>query len=231
MSSEWPPKYVFSATQVLFLSHFLVPRFSLLPSSSLDEPSFLVFLVPGLLPLFLACSLHPLTVPSSLYLYSDTPPPAPNHPCLFSMGCVNKRFEMNDNKTCISLYLQVQPCLLCHHICLEPDFTVCVWKQTNCKYNIWEGNPSLFSMCVPSTSGRCKWTSIQKSHNYLTRVPMTFSMTTTKFLFQGFNILFLDLANVSRIELVLYVFTEFYSSFVYFLEVVYASVRFTKISN
>ncbi|KAM5207907.1 metalloproteinase inhibitor 1-like [Hipposideros larvatus] len=68
---------------------------------------------------------------------------------------------------------QIAPCLLCWRTCPEPDFTECAWKQKDCKYHIWEGNHSLFSMCVPSTSGRCEWTQGQRYLTYQTAAPRT----------------------------------------------------------
>ncbi|XP_045299563.1 metalloproteinase inhibitor 1-like [Leopardus geoffroyi] len=68
---------------------------------------------------------------------------------------------------------QVQPCLHCWHSCPQPDFGECVWKQKDCNYKVWEGNHSLFSMCVPSMNGYCEWTRIQMNYPYQTSAPVT----------------------------------------------------------
>ncbi|XP_014648089.1 PREDICTED: metalloproteinase inhibitor 1-like [Ceratotherium simum simum] len=68
---------------------------------------------------------------------------------------------------------QVQPCIRCWGPCPEPDFTECVWKQRGCNYSIWEGSRSLYYTCVPSTSGRCEWTRIQRNYQYQTPPPLT----------------------------------------------------------
>ncbi|KAB1274960.1 hypothetical protein Cadr_000011112 [Camelus dromedarius] len=57
--------------------------------------------------------------------------------------------------------IEVQPCLLCWRACPQAELTECVWKQRDCDYQIWGGNESLYSMCVPSLAGRCEWTNIQ----------------------------------------------------------------------
>ncbi|XP_059009384.1 metalloproteinase inhibitor 1-like [Mustela lutreola] len=66
---------------------------------------------------------------------------------------------------------EIQPCLICKRDCPQPDFRECVWTQKDCDYKIWEGNHSQYSMCVPSMTGNCEWTPIQKSYQYQTPTP------------------------------------------------------------
>nr|XP_054104480.1 metalloproteinase inhibitor 1-like [Callithrix jacchus] len=73
---------------------------------------------------------------------------------------------------------QILPCYLCWRICPEPDVTDCLWKQTECDYSIWRGDESLFSTCVPSTSGRCEWNRISLHLSNTTTSPNS-SLTTT----------------------------------------------------
>uniref|UniRef100_A0A8C0S6U0 NTR domain-containing protein n=3 Tax=Canis lupus familiaris TaxID=9615 RepID=A0A8C0S6U0_CANLF len=73
----------------------------------------------------------------------------------------------------------IQPCLLCWHDCPQPDLGECVWKQKDCNYKIWEGNLSLYSMCVPTDTGVCKWTHIQKDYQYQASTPATSLFTRT----------------------------------------------------
>uniref|UniRef100_A0A8D2FDU5 NTR domain-containing protein n=1 Tax=Theropithecus gelada TaxID=9565 RepID=A0A8D2FDU5_THEGE len=79
---------------------------------------------------------------------------------------------------------QILPCLLCWRNCPEPDVTDCTWKQANCEYSIWQGDESLFSTCVPLTSGRCGWTRISlrpsnttSPNSLLTTIPPSSSLT------------------------------------------------------
>ncbi|XP_008255859.2 metalloproteinase inhibitor 1 [Oryctolagus cuniculus] len=76
----------------------------------------------------------------------------------------------------------IETCILCWRKCPEVDVTDCVWKQDNCKYNIWTGNLSLFSMCVPSVSGQCQWTRAPRRRptptSYLSRTQLALSPTT-----------------------------------------------------
>ncbi|XP_044932528.1 metalloproteinase inhibitor 1-like [Mustela putorius furo] len=66
---------------------------------------------------------------------------------------------------------EIQPCLICKRDCPQPDFRECVWTQKDGDYKIWEGNHSQYSMCVPSMTGNCEWTPIQKSYQYQTPTP------------------------------------------------------------
>ncbi|XP_073738419.1 metalloproteinase inhibitor 1-like isoform X2 [Callorhinus ursinus] len=74
---------------------------------------------------------------------------------------------------------EIQPCLICWRDCPQPDLRECVWKQKDCGYKIWEGNHSLYSMCVPSTGGSCEWTPIQ-NYQYQTPNPSASLFTPTK---------------------------------------------------
>ncbi|XP_047568298.1 LOW QUALITY PROTEIN: metalloproteinase inhibitor 1-like [Lutra lutra] len=72
---------------------------------------------------------------------------------------------------------EIQPCLICRRDCPQPDFRECVWKQKDCDYKIWEGNHSQYSMCVPSMTGNCEWTAIQKNYQYQTPTPVASLLT------------------------------------------------------